>query len=34
MIPSPGQQFAFHGFRFEVVDRVENRISRLKIRPL
>jgi len=34
MIPNPGQQFSFHGFRFEVVERVENRISRLRIRPL
>ena len=34
MIPNAGQQFSFHGFRFEVVERVENRISRLRIRPL
>jgi len=34
MIPSTGQQFSFHGFRFEVVERIENRISRLRIRPL
>ncbi|PIE06500.1 MAG: hypothetical protein CSA74_12175 [Rhodobacterales bacterium] len=34
MIPNEGQQFAFHGFRFEVVERIENRISRLRIRPL
>jgi len=34
MIPSEGQVFAFHGFRFEVVTRKENRITRLKIRPL
>lgn len=34
MIPGEGQVFAFHGFRFEVVTRKENRITRLKIRPL
>jgi Mg2+/Co2+ transporter CorB len=34
MIPSEGQAFSFHGFRFEVVQRRENRITRLKIRPL
>jgi Mg2+/Co2+ transporter CorB len=33
-IPSEGQVFSFHGFRFEVVARKENRITRLKIRPL
>lgn len=34
MIPNEGQVFSFHGFRFEVVSRKENRILRLKIRPL
>ena len=34
MIPDEGQQFSFHGFRFEVLTRRENRITRLKIRPL
>ena len=34
MIPAEGQVFSFHGFRFEVVSRKENRITRLKIRPL
>lgn len=34
MIPAEGQVFSFHGFRFEVVTRRENRITRLKIRPL
>jgi Mg2+/Co2+ transporter CorB len=34
MIPVEGQVFSFHGFRFEVVTRKENRIIRLKIRPL
>ncbi|MGC1489683.1 MAG: transporter associated domain-containing protein, partial [Albidovulum sp.] len=33
-IPGEGQVFSFHGFRFEVVARKENRITRLKIRPL
>jgi Mg2+/Co2+ transporter CorB len=34
MIPTTGQVFSFHGFRFEVLDRVGNRITKLKIRPL
>lgn len=34
MIPIEGQVFSFHGFRFEVVTKEENRISELKIRPL
>ncbi len=34
MIPNEGQAFSFHGFRFEVVQRRENRIARLKMRPL
>ena len=34
MIPTSGQVFSFHGFRFEVVSREGNRISELKIRPL
>ena len=33
-IPNEGQVFSFHGFRFEVSKRVENRIGRLKIRKL
>lgn len=33
-IPDMGQVFAFHGFRFEVAERKDNRITRLKIRPL
>ncbi len=33
-IPTEGQIFSFHGFRFEVAMRRENRITRLKIRPL
>ena len=34
MIPAPGQVFSFHGFRFEVVSRKDNRVTRIKIRPL
>ncbi|MDD9922536.1 MAG: HlyC/CorC family transporter [Boseongicola sp.] len=33
-IPNEGQVFSFHGFRFEVLDRQENRITRLKVRKL
>lgn len=33
-IPNPGQVFSFHGFRFEVLDRKNNRITRLKVRKL
>ena len=33
-IPTKGQVFSFHGFRFEIMERVENRITRLKIRRL
>ncbi len=34
MIPTVGQVFSFHGFRFEVTGRKDNRITRLKMRPL
>jgi Mg2+/Co2+ transporter CorB len=34
MIPDMGQVFQFHGFRFSVVERSENRITRLRIRPM
>ena len=34
IIPSVGQVFSFHGFRFEVLERKDNRITRLRIRPL
>ncbi|MEP3687286.1 MAG: HlyC/CorC family transporter [Sulfitobacter dubius] len=34
MIPTVGQVFSFHGFRFEVIERDGNRITQLKIRPL
>ena len=33
-IPTEGQVFAFHGFRFEVAARKDNRLTQLKIRPL
>jgi Mg2+/Co2+ transporter CorB len=33
-IPNQGQVFQFHGFRFEVVLRQENRIAKLKLRPI
>ncbi|MGD9917872.1 MAG: HlyC/CorC family transporter [Paenirhodobacter sp.] len=33
-IPEVGQVFAFHGFRFEVAERKDNRITKLKIKPL
>jgi Mg2+/Co2+ transporter CorB len=34
VIPSTGQVFSFHGFRFEVVEKQENRLATLKIRKL
>ena len=34
MIPVVGQVFSFHGFRFEVLAKEENRIASLKIKPL
>lgn len=34
MIPATGQVFSFHGFRFEVAQRRENRLTRIKIRKL
>jgi Mg2+/Co2+ transporter CorB len=34
MIPVQGQVFNFHGFRFEVVEKEENRLAVLKIRRL
>lgn len=34
MIPTVGQVFSFHGFRFEVTARDGNRITTLRIRPL
>jgi len=34
MIPTMGQVFSFHEFRFEVIAKSANRVTRLKIRPL
>ena len=34
MIPTIGQVFSFHGFRFEVIGREGNRITELKMWPL
>jgi Mg2+/Co2+ transporter CorB len=34
MIPTEGQAFIFHGFRFQVAQRRENRIAKLLVRPL
>ena len=34
LIPAVGQVFSFHGCRFEVVERKENRLTMLRIRPL
>lgn len=34
MIPVEGQVFSFHGFRFEVMTKDENRLATLKIRKL
>jgi Mg2+/Co2+ transporter CorB len=34
MIPNEGQVFSFHGFRFTVIAKRENRITKLKLRPL
>ena len=34
IIPTKGQVFSFHGFRFEVTERDGNRLTALKIRPL
>ncbi len=34
MIPAEGQVFHFHGFRIEVVQRRENRLTKLKLRPV
>ncbi|MCR8723577.1 HlyC/CorC family transporter [Frigidibacter sp. ROC022] len=33
-IPAQGQVFLFHGFRFEVLTREANRITRIKVRPM
>jgi Mg2+/Co2+ transporter CorB len=33
-IPNEGQVFSFHGFRFEVLGREKNRLTRLRVRKL
>lgn len=33
-IPAEGQVFSFYGFRFEVLERQDNRLTKLRIRPL
>ena len=34
MIPEEGQVFRFYGFRFEVMNRVKNHISQIKLTPM
>ena len=34
MIPEKGQAFTFHGFRFEVVGRKRNQLTRIRITPV
>jgi len=34
IIPAVGQAFSFHGFRFEVVEKEANRLTKLKVRAL
>ena len=34
MIPEQGQVFHFHGFRFQVTERTENRLTRLRLRQI
>jgi Mg2+/Co2+ transporter CorB len=34
LIPTVGQVFSFHGFRFEVTAREGNRVTKLRVRPL
>ena len=34
IIPKVGQVFSFHGFRFEVMSREDNRVTQLKVRQL
>jgi len=33
MIPDAGQLFLFHGFRFEVLRRLRNQITLVKVSP-
>jgi Mg2+/Co2+ transporter CorB len=34
MIPDAGQVFTFHGFRFEILRKLRNRITSLKVTPI
>lgn len=34
MIPEEGQVFSFHGYRFQIMKREQNRITKLKVRPI
>jgi Mg2+/Co2+ transporter CorB len=34
MIPEAGQVFTFHGFRFEVLERQKNRLTKIRMTPL
>lgn len=34
MIPAEGQVFSFHGFRFEVTEKEENRLTQLRVSQL
>jgi Mg2+/Co2+ transporter CorB len=34
MIPDKGQAFTFHGFRFEVIGRKRNQLTRIRISPI
>ena len=33
-IPTAGQVFSYHGFRFEVVNRERNRLTQIRVKPL
>ena len=33
-IPTPGQSFNFHGFRFQIVERDRNRLTQIRVRKL
>ncbi len=33
-IPEPGQQFTFHGYRFEILRKSRNKITALRVNPL
>ena len=33
-IPEPGQRFAFHGYRFDIVRKTRNQITGLKVQQI